>query len=326
MIYSWQQAAWQHFSQSYQLNRLPHALLLVGVAGLGKAEFAEYLAKRLLCQDLKENHPCHTCHTCTMIKQRTHTNVLWVESEKMDSAIKVDQIREVGEFIQQTALQPGYRIVIIHRADLMNINAANSLLKTLEEPTPQSLLILTCEQSLRLPATVLSRCQQLSFPRPTRNEALVWLSDNLPVNMQDQAELLLDLTNGAPLSALKWAKNDVLSMRQMLFESLCQLVDKKSDPVTIAANLQDVEVMYFLDFTLSWIMDILRLQCDETTHFVVNKDYLDQLQQLTKNYPTKKSVSVMNYLQQLRAQVCAGIHFNKPLLMESVLMKWLENV
>src|SRR5579872_5278359 len=234
-MFPWQKQQWQHLVRLKHEHSLPHALLLTGLAGTGKVEFANSFTHWLLCQTPAANNmPCLQCHHCRLITGKTHPNVLWITSEKKGQAIKVDQIRYVTEFINQSALQGDYRIVIIHPANAMNINAANALLKTLEEPSTGSLLILISDQLRGLPATILSRCQRIIFPSPHSEEALPWLKKQLQQSEIDPV-FLLKLANGAPCAALQFIQDDVLPSRQKLLQSLFLLHQKQGNPVKLAA-------------------------------------------------------------------------------------------
>ncbi len=323
MIYLWQQKQWQQIWHAKQQDRLPHALLLTGIKGVGKAEFADAFARAMLCQQVTAaGECCNHCRACRLAANHTHPNILRVVPEKSGAAIKVDQIREVSDFIAQSALQGEYKIVIITKADDMNINASNALLKTLEEPSSNSLLILVSDQLERLPATILSRCQRILFPRPSHGEALTWLENKLNDAAID-ANLLLQLAEGAPLAALALQKNDVLSVRKLLFDTICILNQGKMDPIKSASNLQSMDILLFIDFNLSFITDLLRLQLKISNEVIINKDYVSQLHALRDHYSMQASMNFMNELSTLRKQACVGINFNKQLLMENVLVKWM---
>lgn len=317
MFFPWQQKQWQQVWRAKQENRLPHALLFAGIAGIGKAKFADHLSRVLLCKKVSANGDCcHDCHDCRLIEGNTHPNVLLVGPEKEGQAIKVDQIRAVSEFINQTSLQGEYRVVVINHADNMNVSAANALLKTLEEPSSGAMLLLVCDQASQLPATILSRCQRISFPAPDKDQALQWMKENLSEVSVDH-QLLLNLANGAPLAATKLIEDDVLSIRSILFDAL----SASHDPVKVAASLKDVEPLYILDFALSWMSDLIKLQFGEDN--IVNTDYAEQLKSLNQKSDVKRNAKFMEYLSHLRRDICRGINFNKQLMIEDMLMKYV---
>lgn len=327
MIYPWQTDQWQQLMRAKSEKRLPHALLFAGIAGTGKAQFAEHLTRALLCQKPEacfknDDKDIFECHACRLVAGRVHPNVQWVEPEKPGHAIKVDQVRAVSEFVSQSSLQGEYRVVIINPANNMNASAANALLKTLEEPSSGALLILVSDQSAQLPATILSRCQRIIFPRPASALAMSWLKARLPADSVDP-ELLLRVAHGAPLSALKLLEGGVLTLRQDLFAALYGLVRKTVDPVKTAANFQDGDTLTILDFLLAWLLDLLRLQLSGDVDRILNKDHEAQLSELKLATGLTENTRLLVYLQQVRRQLCAGLNLNKQLVLESILIRWM---
>ena len=172
--YPWHQAQWQTIEKSIYNNRLAHALLLTGQAGLGKKQFASDISASVLCQSPSAHQQaCGQCNSCQLIESESHPDVLVVAAEAKGKAIKVDQIRHVSEVLNQSSQKAGYKVVIIESAESMNISASNALLKSLEEPAGKSLLILTTEGQL-IP-TITSRCSQINFSTPEKSLALKWL-------------------------------------------------------------------------------------------------------------------------------------------------------
>lgn len=322
MIFPWQTAQWEQLARAKRENRLPHALLLSGIAGIGKMIFADHFARALLCQHEGDDISfCGRCHSCLLIAGRTHPNVLWLEPEEDSRTIKIDQVRAVSDFINQSSLQGDTRIVIINPANAMNINAANALLKTLEEPSKGALLMLISNQYEGLPATILSRCQKVSFSRPETAQALRWLAEQ-PEKITEPA-LLLRLANGAPLAALQLMRDDALNARQTLFKALYSLSQQHTDPIKTAAQLKDMEPVKLLDDMLSWTMDIMRLQLGGDTTELINTDFEKQIQDLTQRTKLADNVKRLNYLQAMRGQLASGLNLNKQLIAENALMRFL---
>lgn len=315
MIFSWQEQQWQKLWQAKQDNRLPHALLFAGIAGTGKHIFAKHFTLALLCQQVSvQGMPCEKCHACRLVESGVHPNVMWVTPEKEGQAIKVDQIRDVSDFINQSSLQGIFRIVVINPADYMNTSAANALLKTLEEPSSGAIIVLISDQPSQLPATVLSRCQRIAFARPSTQEAVTWLQAN--INDDVDLALLLKLANGAPLAVKKIIDNDLVSIRKELFTAFAN----KIDPIKTAVHLKDADIISVLDLALSWLSDLIRLQL--VGNDIVNTDYAEQLQQLTQQTQAEKNTKLLERILHLRTQVCNGINFNKQLLIEDILIRW----
>src|SRR6185312_1535313 len=142
----WQTPIWQSLLQRQARHCLPHALVFSGVDGMGKKEFARFFASYLLCMTPTTMGPCGQCRSCHLQQAQSHPDLLWVEPEENSQIIKIDQVREVVDFVNGTAMLGGYRVIVISPASAMNMYAANALLKTLEEPTANTLFMLICNQ------------------------------------------------------------------------------------------------------------------------------------------------------------------------------------
>lgn len=158
-MYPWQTSNWQNLASSQQNKRLAHGLLLHGPKGIGKKAFAVDFAHWLLCEQPSTDKACGQCKSCQLIKAESNPDLLYLQPEEEGKAIKVDQIRELINKISLTGHGQGYRVIIISPADALNINASNSLLKTLEEPPENTVLILISDKPSKLMATIRSRTQ-----------------------------------------------------------------------------------------------------------------------------------------------------------------------
>ena len=171
--YPWQEPLWQQLASR---PRHAHAYLLHGPAGIGKRDLAERLMARLLCQKPGGLEACGQCKACHLLAAGTHPDVFVLEPEEADKAIKVDQVRELVSFVVQTAQLGGRKVVLLEPAEAMNLNSANALLKSLEEPSGDTVLLLVSHQPSRLLPTVKSRCVQQACPLPSPQQSLSWLA------------------------------------------------------------------------------------------------------------------------------------------------------
>ena len=229
----WQAEQWQRISALRESGRLPHALLLSGSQGIGKARFARALAQFLMCEQPVGGTACGQCRQCHFNRAATHPDMKWVEPESAGKQIRVDQIRELVDFLGHTSQQGGYKVTVIHPAEAMNINAANALLKCLEEPSGSTMLILLSDAPSRLLATIRSRCQIVGFPQPDRQQSLDWLRAVLGPQ-SDQAERLLSEAQGRPMRALELLCSDGLEMLQQLDTDFLTMIEGRAGAVTIA--------------------------------------------------------------------------------------------
>ncbi|MFG1488548.1 DNA polymerase III subunit delta', partial [Oceanospirillum sp. HFRX-1_2] len=138
--FAWQQEYWNQLIGQHRSGRLPHALLLAGEEGIGKYHLARAMAAYLLCRQPAET-ACGECASCALFHAGTHPDLMEVMPESEGKQIKIEQIRKLQTFANKTAQQGGFRVVVLQPADAMNINAANALLKNLEEPGNNVLFI-----------------------------------------------------------------------------------------------------------------------------------------------------------------------------------------
>ncbi|MCW9014491.1 MAG: DNA polymerase III subunit delta' [Gammaproteobacteria bacterium] len=320
MIYPWQQNQWQQIHQQIAQGRLPHALLFKGAEGLGKLDFAHELTASLLCKQLTPSgQSCGTCEACKLIAAGTHPDFLWLEPEEDNKPIKVDQVRELCASLSMTSQFGGYKVAVIALADNMNINAANSLLKTLEEPTENTVLILVSSRPHRLPITIRSRCQNVLFQQPESGVAEQWMTEN---NTAD-AELMLSLSHGSPLLACKLAASEVVAHRKSLIEALLGVANNQA-VTEHAAKLSKAPGEYLLSWLYDWISDLLKLHQGGAVSRLVHSDYQNELQQMVAGSNQQGLFGLLDEVIQLRR--VQSIPLNTQMLWEDLLISWNRQI
>ncbi len=224
MILPWHRSAYTKINKMIDQNHLPHALLITGVQKIGKFEFAQTLIQKLLCKESS----CGKCGTClslmkdqpnanlehsALIRRSHYPNLIYCRVELNDSGsmskdIRVDQIRAFCESLGKTA--DSLQIGIIFYADQMNVNAANGLLKTLEEPRKNTLIILLAHNARSLPQTILSRCQSIHINPTYEQESAQWVSKHIDKDSRTDFDALqlLESSHGVPYKALEDLKGD----------------------------------------------------------------------------------------------------------------------
>lgn len=156
-----------HFKKAIEADHLSHAYIFTGQDGIGKTLFAKEFAKALNCKN-DENDSCNSCQNCIRIENHNHPDVFWTEREEKAKFIKIDNIRNLQNSVRLSPLESDYKIFIIKEADRMNEEASNCLLKTLEEPSPNTIIILIANSMTAVKDTIRSRCQIIRFyPIPT---------------------------------------------------------------------------------------------------------------------------------------------------------------
>lgn len=233
-LLSWQRASFQELLARDEAGRLPHALILTGTPGIGKRQFAQALIESLLCQAPQEGMACGACSACHWVVATSHPDLKLVEPEQGSKQLKVDQVRELIGFFVKTG-QFGRRIGLLAPADTLNRSAQNALLKTLEEPGANALLLLLTDQPSRLLPTVRSRCQVLALPTPPAAEALDWLTPR--VGKPELAQALLLAAAGGPLRALELFQAEWFLERATVIKAVLAVASGQQ-PASIAAERQ----------------------------------------------------------------------------------------
>jgi DNA polymerase-3 subunit delta' len=320
MIYPWQEEAWAQLRELPVLGRLPHALLFRGLPGIGKNTLAIAFIRSLICD--KELVPLASacCHPCRMLNANTHPNVLTVAPEGKSQTIKIEQIRAAIDFVSQTSLSGIYRFVLINQADKMNINAANALLKTLEEPSSFAMLLLVADQLGRLPATIISRCQQVHCKTPDKSTALRWLKEKLSARSEKKIDhdYLLNISHGAPLQATNWADDKRLALRNDIVTALTGFEKN----IGICSEWSDADIKTVLELFLSVAIDILRIQLGADAMYLYHSDYMDPLQNMAAKLNKQAVVTYLERIKWYNQQLLAGMNLNKQLVLENLLIEW----
>jgi DNA polymerase-3 subunit delta' len=223
----WNAEAWTNLDERRRRGALPHAILLAGPAGLGKREFADAFAGALLCDTPgADGHACGACRACKLVAAGTHPDLIRVNFELRDDGkprteLTVDQMRSLSGRLALTAQFGGAQIALIDPADAMNHPASNALLKTLEEPTPGTIMVLIADFPSRLSATIRSRCQRIDFRVPPAALAQQWLAAQ-GVGGKAAAEVLA-ASDGNPGLALAFSQNGSMAMRGEIAKDLREL-------------------------------------------------------------------------------------------------------
>ncbi len=257
----WHAESWRRFEQHRHGQRVPHALLISGLPGIGKRAFAEAMAASLLCERVDDQGlACGHCAMCQLVAAGSHPERLIIEPEEEKRTIPVDAIRELIRRAGLTRQYGHYRAVLIEPADALTASAANALLKTLEEPVPGTVMLLISSRPARLPATIRSRCQKWPLPLPEHEVALAWLQQQRPASDRERMRRLLAITGGAPLEALRLLEAGADGVLESLSMELEQLSNGTADPLKVAARWDKAGALLALAWLYSALADMVRLQ------------------------------------------------------------------
>ena len=234
----WQLTAMEQLQVAAESQRLPHGLLLHGLPGSGLKTFAGALARLLSCSAPTGVVPCGSCRSCTLNEAGHHPDLRRLEPEKRGAVISVNQVRDAIEFGQQTAQMGGRRLLLIAPAENMNVYAANSLLKLLEEPGDNMVLILLTYATNGLLPTIRSRCQSIQVPTPGDAEAIKWLE--AMTGDRHRAEQALAIKPNRPVAALNLYQDGGLELYATLGKLLAAAETGSVTSQQLAATWEQV--------------------------------------------------------------------------------------
>lgn len=318
-IYPWQQGIWQQLSNRSQHA---HAYLLHGPAGIGKRALAENLVHLLLCQRPEGGKACGQCKACQLLAAGTHPDYFLLEPEEPEKPIRVDQVRELVGFVVQTAQLGGRKVLLLEPAEAMNLNAANALLKSLEEPSGDTVLLLISHQPSRLLPTIKSRCVQQACPLPNAEQARAWLARALPDESVEALDELLVLSGGSPLTALRLQGQGVREQRAQVVEGVKKLLKQQVAPGQLAESWNAVPLPLLFDWFCDWALLILRYQLARDEDGLGLTDMRKVVQYLAEKSTQPKVLAMQDWLLLQRQKVLNKANLNRALLLEALLVQW----
>lgn len=329
-LYPWQTEPWQRWLGLR--SRLPHAILLKGTQGIGKLDFAMNLAQSLLCEKPHtDGLACQDCLSCHWFQQETHPDFRLLQPDaqaevedadegeskkkKPSKQISVDQVRALADFANLSAHQGGHRVVLIHPAEAMNTNAANALLKTLEEPSAHMLIILVSHKPQQLLPTILSRCLTLAIPMPTLEQSTAWLKQqgiNNPATLLAQAGF-------APLQAMRLAEEGAATDEYNRFlQEIKQ--PAKFDVLALAEQLQKTEPAQIVHWLQQWCYDLSSVKLAGNVRY--NPELIDYIISLADKI---SAIDLARYQKDLLVARREALHpLNPKLQFESLLLSYRQ--
>jgi len=304
-------------------NRIPQALLLTGAYGLGQYSLADHFTQSLVCVSRSATGSyCGQCKSCLLFQSGCHPDYILIEPEQTGKMIGIEVIRQL---LERLTLKPQFqnqRVVVIRSAEQLNHAAANAFLKYLEEPTERTSLILITEKSLRLPATIRSRCQKMTLTKPKREESKRWLQQT---GVTEQIDLLLNLSDDSPLFAKQLFETTLLLQRKDWFKGWIRVLNSPHHLIDTAEQwykLDPSEISLLMSWLISWITDIVKLARENEDLRLTNTDFRTDLQDCAKKLDLRDLFKYYDYLLACQSQLNSQL--NKQLMFEEILIKWSE--
>jgi DNA polymerase-3 subunit delta' len=296
------------FRRAIANNRIRQAYLFAGLQSIGKTSLALAFAQALNCRE--PNAPCGTCRTCKLIAHATHSDLNITQSEYIGASLKIDQIRELQRWLSLRPYEANYKVSIIRRFHEAKPIVQDAILKTLEEPPQNAVLILTTEYAEQLLPTIISRCQVLNL-RPLSFEDTENALSTIAAIDRDQIPLLAKLSGGRLWWAIRVVNDEKeLELRQSAIQLLEEaLTSNRRQRFSLAEKLAKDKPLFFytLDIWTSYWRDVLLLASGSSVP-IVNIDYEDNLQHVAAQLDTEAAQEAIGATQRTAKYLRANVN------------------
>ena len=322
-----------HFNKAIKTDHLSHAYIFTGQEGVGKALFAKEFAKALNCKN-NENDSCNSCTDCNRIEMLNHPDVFWIEREEKAKFIKIENIRNLQNSVRLSPLESDYKIFIIKEADKMNEEASNSLLKTLEEPSPNTIIILIANTMTPIKDTIRSRCQIIRFqPIPSHiienqltsksgadANKIEWISRFCNGSMAKALHLLDDNhyeTNNFIVTNMTKPDMDNLAFAEEIIDSYLSAGDSLEEKRQLLKNILHCILQLYRDLLLVKVMYGQDVKQEKISLFNAGRE--DSLQKYA-NYLTQEQIAyVIDEILESIKYIDLNLNIN--LLVENIITR-----
>lgn len=318
-LYPWLKPVYHQVTQAFQQEYGHHALLFKTEMGLGTEQLILAMAQYLLCESASA--PCQYCHSCHLFQAKNHPDFYWLKSIE-GKEIGVDQVREVNEKLSQHAGQNGNKVVYIQEANCFSEAAANALLKTLEEPRPNTYFLLQTALSAPLMATIYSRCQAWILNVPPESMSLSWLQEEYQGDVS-QIPTALRISHHQPLNALICLQQGWLAKRQMLLAQFWKFYHRQ-DPLQILPLFEKDLIVHQLDWIYQFLQDSLKAKLAIQHHWVC-VDFTKAIQQFAQQHSVQGLLNAEKIWQKVRSDLNQINALNQELILLDGLVGLLLN-
>jgi DNA polymerase-3 subunit delta' len=313
-----------HLRASLRGGRLHHAYLFLGPEGIGKRTVALALAKAIHCMESRDDY-CGACVNCARIADGNHPDLRVIEPLPDKKEISIQQVRELERELNYRSFTGKRKIAVIDPATLLNAAAQNALLKTLEEPPQNSLIILISSNAGGLLPTVRSRCLRLSFAPLRRREVATFLVSRLGAKPED-AEFLAAMSMGSIGMAAGLDKDELVEKRRIwsgMLDSLKTQDYQSAMAGAEALSANRIETLEFLKWAETWYRDLLVHSLTRQSDELVNLDMIEQI----KGQPLSEERldQVLSLISQVgRAGARIQRNLNRRMVLERLLFRAVE--
>lgn len=314
-----QYRAIRSLKNAIQKNRLAHAYLFTGVNGIGKFSTAMNLAMAVNCLSPANSDSCGECVSCSKIKNRNHPDVRIIEP--YGNFIHIDQIREMGKGLALRPIEGQRKVYVVRDAEKMQDVAANSLLKTLEEPPSHALLVIIALEAKALLPTIISRCQNIAFNPIAPHEIERKLLEEKGLK-DHSAHLLSLLARGNLRWALTVDTQTLVKRRDYLLSKIMTLSYKEPEKILSFVEVltkSDDDISDALEILKSWFRDLIVFKnIKQMSHLIIHVDLLDKIRDSSKHFSVEHLLKMLEAIHY--AEKALNRNANKVLTLETMLL------
>ncbi|GGD04212.1 DNA polymerase III subunit delta' [Thalassobacillus devorans] len=294
---------------SFNKNRISHAYLFQGSQGTGKREISLLFAKAIFCPNRDGAEPCHQCNACKRIHSGNHPDLHWIKPD--GQSIKKDQILHLQKEFTYTGLESNQKVYIVESADKMTVNAANRLLKFLEEPSKQTTAMLLTENSHAILDTIRSRCQLMAF-QPLNSQGIEERLTGEGVS-ESNAKLLSQMTNNLS-EALEIQADDWFANARKLVIQLIEVLNNKPNEALLFINHQWMphfkereQLQRGLDLLMFWYKDMINHEL-EREEAIIYQQERDRMEQMSMTLTRQNAVSGLSSILEAKRKINQNVH------------------
>jgi DNA polymerase III subunit delta' len=323
-----QEAAISFLKKMISKGKIPHAFLFTGIAGVGKTTTALAFCQALNCLEPVDGEGCGQCRTCRQLISGNFPDFVFVEPDGQN--IKIEQIREVNRGMGFKPVAGAYRIVVINRAELMTVEAANSFLKTLEEPPPGNIIVLKVKEPLDLLPTIVSRCQKIPFRPLPLSVVKEYLTHEAGID-EENAALIAGISDGSLGRAMQVSDGGYLEERQKTISNIIQLpAMSKTQAIELAMEYaqevkkkehddsNNIGLFELIGIWKTWYRDLIIIKVNGPLSLLINADFSRKLKTLSRNFTIDALLDGFSRLD--RAQMDLMRNPNIGLMMEDLFL------
>mgnify|MGYP001189452504 CR=1 FL=1 len=322
--YPWQRTQWAQIERCIWKSQWPHGLLLAGPPDTGKIQFAVSMTQWLLCTNSnKHDGPCDECRSCKLFLAHTHPDFFEVSPPEPGKQLGIESIRDLIRNLSLTAFSGPYKVAHIISADRMTIPAANALLKTLEEPPGNTILLLIADRLGGLPKTVISRCQRIAFPVPNAATVRPWLSKK--ITDTDLVDRYLGVATGRPLLALRYAQSPESCHRNSVFLPFFSLLSGQTvSSMEVANKWRKLGFEEVCGWLITFLSDVIRLKSTGCLNFLANSDLEEPMKALASRLDLHSLFRLMDLVNDTRINHSSRVGLNDQLGLEALAIEVKE--